>query len=57
MLNICKNKKHFINKYLNSFVEKVLKENKIESKEKDITLDKSDSDEYKNTIFYPSNKE
>ena len=57
MLNICKNKKHFINKSLDSFVEKVLKENKIESKEKDITLDKSDNDEYKNTIFYPSNKE
>jgi hypothetical protein len=55
MLNICKN---FINNSLHSFQElTVLKENKIESKEKDKTLDKSDNDEYKNTVFYPSNKE
>ena len=57
MLNIWKNKKNFTSKPLYTFGEKVLKDNLGEYKIKGKTQDKWDKDEYKNTIFYPSNKE
>jgi hypothetical protein len=55
MLNILKKKKNIFG-YLELDAQ-ITKKNKIKSKEKDHLQDKLDRKEYKNTIFYPSNKE
>jgi len=56
LINIWKNNKNFLaSKPLDRFLDKEV--NILEYKEKNKIQGKTDIDEYKNTIFYPSNKE
>ena len=58
MLNIWKNKKNFFAyNPSDGFLDKEKERNIIGYKEKDKIQDKEDYREYKNTVFYPSNKE
>lgn len=57
MLNIWNKYTNFAHNPLDSYLNKEGELNILEYKEKNKTQDKADNDEYKNTIFYPSNKE